>query len=56
MTLHKEIHFETDICECLAAYGWFYHENERHPMIGLGRFFLGFRQQDRFGQFTQQRT
>ncbi len=28
MTLHKEIHFETEICEHLAAHGWLYAEGD----------------------------
>jgi type I restriction enzyme R subunit len=28
MTLHNEIHFETEICEYLAAYGWLYAEGD----------------------------
>jgi len=28
MTLHKEIHFETEICEYLAAQGWLYSEGD----------------------------
>ena len=28
MTLHKEIHFESEICEHLAAHGWLYSEGD----------------------------
>jgi type I restriction enzyme R subunit len=28
MSLHKEIHFETEICEHLAAYGWLYSQGD----------------------------
>jgi len=28
MTLHKEIHFETEICEHLAANGWLYSQGD----------------------------
>jgi hypothetical protein len=28
MTLHNEIHFETEFCEYLAAYGWLYAEGD----------------------------
>jgi type I restriction enzyme R subunit len=28
MNLHKEIHFETEICEHLAAHGWLYAEGD----------------------------
>lgn len=33
MSLHKEISFETEICQHLADHGWLYAE---HPQ-GLGR-------------------
>ena len=28
MSLHREINFETEICETLAANGWLYAEND----------------------------
>ena len=28
MSLHKEIHFETEICEHLAANGWLYSQGD----------------------------
>jgi type I restriction enzyme, R subunit len=28
MSLHKEVHFESEICEHLAAYGWLYDEGD----------------------------
>jgi len=28
MSLHKEISFETEICEHLASHGWLYAEND----------------------------
>ncbi|MEX1027191.1 MAG: hypothetical protein WD049_04190, partial [Candidatus Paceibacterota bacterium] len=28
MSLHKEINFETEICDHLAAHGWFYTEGD----------------------------
>ncbi len=28
MTLHKEIHFENDICAHLSAHGWLYAEGD----------------------------
>jgi len=28
MTLHKEIHFESEICDHLAANGWLYSQGD----------------------------
>jgi hypothetical protein len=54
-SIYKEIHFETEICEHLAAQDWLYQENERQSMIiRQGGFSSGRGQQDRFTQFRPQ--
>jgi hypothetical protein len=55
-SIYKEIHFETEICEHLAAQGWLYQENERQSMIRQGCFSPGRGQQNRFTQFRPQPT
>ncbi len=35
MSLHKEIKFETEICEHLAANGWLYAEQDAANYVGL---------------------
>ena len=38
MTLHKEIHFENDICAHLAVNGWLYAEGNATEPVAIAAF------------------